>query len=112
MLERTQPGVAICFAGGQLGGVGRAEVGTVAGEDRDPLLPRVVDGVGDQVGGVGVAAAGHADVGGGRAGVLTNGQVRRGGRVALHAVHGAGVAELDVLRARSRRAGRARRARR
>jgi hypothetical protein len=29
--------------------------------------------------------------------VLTDGQVRRGGRFALHAVHGAAVAELDVL---------------
>ena len=97
VLEWAQPGVAICFAGGQLGGVGGAEVGTVSGEDRDPLLSRVVDRVGDQVGGVGIPAAGHADVGGRRAGVLTNGQVRCGGRFALHAVHGAGVAELDML---------------
>jgi hypothetical protein len=29
--------------------------------------------------------------------VLTNGQVRRSGRFALHAVHGAGIAERDVL---------------
>ena len=43
VLEWTQPRVPICVAGGQVSGVGGAEVGTVSGEDRYPLLAGVVD---------------------------------------------------------------------
>ena len=60
--------------------------------------------VGDQVGDVVVAAAGHADVGGGGAGVLADQQVRGGDGLALGAVDGAGVGELDVLGDVGRRA--------
>jgi hypothetical protein len=42
--------------------VGGAEVGAVAAEGLDPLGACVVDVVGDEVGGVALAAAGHRDV--------------------------------------------------
>ena len=81
-LERRGPAgrlwsVAVDVVRGQVGGVAGAEVGTVTAEDVDPLAARVVDGVGDEVGGVVVAAAGHADVRRGGAGGLAE---RRGGR--------------------------------
>ena len=56
----------------------------------------VVDGVGDEVGGVVVSAAGHADVGGGGAGGLAEEQVCAVDGLALCAVDGGGVGELDV----------------
>lgn len=90
-------GVRGGVAGGEAGGVGRAEVGAVAGEDLDPLLPGLLHRVGDQVGGVELAAAGHRNVGAGGAGVFPHHEVRRAGRGSLGAVHGAGVAELDVV---------------
>ena len=92
----TWLGVAVGLAGGQLGGVSGPEVRAVAGEHRDPLLPGVLDGLGDQMRGVGGAAAGHPDIRRRRAGVLTDHQMRRGGRVTLHTVHRRCVAELDI----------------
>jgi len=89
--------VAVNVLRSDIGGVGRTEVGTVAPEDFYPLAPRVVHGFGNQVGAVAVAGAGHADVGGGGAGVLTDHEVRGRDGLALGAVHGAGVAELDVV---------------
>ena len=76
-LERAQLRVPGGLASGELGGVGWAEVGPVAAEDRDPLLTRVLDGVGDQVRDVGLAAAGHADVGRRGTGVLSDDQRAR-----------------------------------
>ena len=54
-------------------------------------------GLGDEVGGVAVAAAGHADVRRGGAGGLTEEQVGLVDGLALGAVDGGGVGELDVL---------------
>ena len=76
LLERARCGVAGGLGGGQLGGVAGAEVGPVAAEHGDPLLPRLGQVGRDEVGGVGGAAAGHPDVGRGRAGVLTDHHVR------------------------------------
>jgi hypothetical protein len=47
--------------------------------------------------GVGSPATGHADVGRGGAGVVTDDQVRRSDGVSLDAVQGAGVGELHVV---------------
>src|SRR4051794_5836173 len=44
-----------------------AEIGAVAGEDVDPLAAGVDEVLGDEVGGVVAAAAGHRDVRGGGA---------------------------------------------
>ena len=79
------------------GGVAGAEVGAVAAEDLDPLGAGLLDGLGDEVGGVVVAAAGHADVRRGGAGGLAEQQVRVVDGLALGAVDGGGVGELDVL---------------
>ena len=77
--------------------MGRTEVGAVAAEDVDPLAAGVVGGLGDQVGDVAFAAAGHPDVRRGGAGVLADEHVRgRDGR-ALGAVRRGRVGELDVL---------------
>ena len=83
-------------AGGGLAGGGGSEVGPVPAERGDPLLPRVIEVGGDQVRGVGRAAAGHRHVAGGRGGGLGQHEVRLGGGVALRAVAGDRVAELDV----------------
>ena len=77
--------------------MGGSEVGAVAGEGVDPLGAGVVEGVGDEVGGVVVAAAGHGDVGGGGAGGLAEEEVGGGDGVALGAVGGGGVGELDIV---------------
>ena len=74
-----------------------SEVGAVAAEDVDPLGACVVDGLGDEVGGVVVAAAGHADVRRGGAGGLADEQVGVVDGLALGAVDGGGVGELDVF---------------
>jgi hypothetical protein len=66
------------------------------GEDLDPLTPGVLDGVGDQVGGVVVAATGHRDIGRGGTSVLTKEQMPRRHGLALGAVHGRGVGKLDM----------------
>jgi hypothetical protein len=76
--------------------VGRAEVSAVAGEHRDPLLPGLVEIACDEMRDVGGAAAGHADVGGRCAGVLTDDHVGGGNGVALHAVRGGGVGQLSM----------------
>ena len=68
------------------GGVRWAEVGAVAAEHLDPLRARLVEVVGDEVGGVAVPAAGHADVRRRGAGGLTDEQVRVVDGVALGAV--------------------------
>ncbi len=89
-------GVAGCGAFGQLSGVVGSEVGPVAGEGHDPLVAGLV-GVGrDQVGGVGLASAGHADVGRRGAGVLAEDEVCCAGGGALRAVRGCGVGEFDM----------------
>ena len=77
--------------------MGGAEVGAVAAEDLDPLLSGVLDGLGDEVGGVGFAAAGHGDVRRGGAGGLADDDVGVVDGLALGAVDGGGVGELDVL---------------
>ena len=64
--------VALDVVGGAGGGVGRAEVGAVAAEDLDPLRRASSMVVGDEMGGVAVPAAGHADVRGGGAGGLAD----------------------------------------
>jgi len=89
--------VAVDVIGSDSGGVGGSEVGAVAGENLDPLLPRVVDRLCDEVGGVGLAASGHADVRRGRAGGLADEQVGLVDGLALGAVHRGGVGELEVL---------------
>ena len=86
--------------------MGWAEVGAVAAEDGDPLLAGVLDRLGDQVRGIGVAAAGHRDVRRGGAGRVADGDVGAVDGLALGAVDGGGVGELDepgrVLRRDSR----------
>ena len=62
-----------------------------------PLGPCVHDGFGDDVGGVVLSSAGHGDVGGRCGGVLADHDVRGVDGLALGAVGGAGVGELDVL---------------
>ena len=76
----------------------RAEVGAVAAEDVDPLLSCVVDGLGDEMGGVRFTAAGHRHVR--RSGTcgLAQRDVGAVNGVALRAVDGGRVAKLDVLR--------------
>lgn len=76
--------------------VGRAEVGTVAAENGNPLVAGVLDRLGDQVGDVALAPASHADVGRRGSGVLADDDV--GGRHsgALGTVGSGGVGELDV----------------
>ena len=64
-------------------------------EDVDPLAAGVVEVLGDEVGGVGVAAAGHGDVRRGGAGVLADEDVCGVDGLALGAVDGGGVGELD-----------------
>ena len=76
--------------------MGGAEVGTVAAEDLDPLRACLVDARGDEVGGVAVPAAGHADVRRGGAGGFADDQVGVSDGVALGAVDGGGVGQLDV----------------
>ena len=97
LLEWPQLRVAGRLAGGEFGGVGGAEVGPVAAEDGDPLLARLVEVGGDKVGGVGSRPRVIADVGRRGAGVLADHQVRGGDGVALRAVRGGGVGELDML---------------
>jgi len=80
-----------------LGGAARPEVGAIATEDLGPLLSSIIERVGDKVGDVVMAAARHADVRRGRAGGLADDEVGPVDGVALGAVHGRGVGELDVL---------------
>ncbi len=56
----------------------------------------IVEGLGDQVGRVVRASAGHADVRRRSSGVLADGEMSLGHGVALGAVDGGGVGELDV----------------
>lgn len=78
-------------------GVAGSEVGAVAAEDLDPLLARFVDGVGDEVSDVAVAAAGHRDVRHGSSGVLADDEVGGVDGLALCTVGGGGEGELDVV---------------
>jgi hypothetical protein len=72
------------------------EVGAVAAEHGDPLSPGLGQVLGDQVGGVGSATAGHPDVSRRRAGVLADHHMRRRDGGTLHPVRGAGVGQLHV----------------
>ena len=72
-----------------------SEVCAVAVEHVDPLLAGVVDGLGDDVGGVGCASSGHVDVRRRGAGVFTDDEVRGVDGLALGAVHGGGVGEFN-----------------
>jgi hypothetical protein len=74
-----------------------AEVGAVAVEDVDPLATGVVDGLGDEVGDVAVAATGHADVRRGGAGGFSECEVGGVDGLSLGSVGGGGEGELDVL---------------
>ena len=68
--------VAVDVLKGALSRVGRSKVRAVAAEHCDPLGARLVDGVGDEVGGVVVAAPGHTDVRRGRAGRIADQKMR------------------------------------
>lgn len=89
-------GVLAGLLGGEAGGVGGAEVGPVAAEHLDPEAARLVEIVGDEVGGVLSPSSGHPDVGRSGAGVFANREVGLGDGVALGAVDGGGVGELDT----------------
>jgi len=71
------------------------EVRAVAAEHVDPLPLGVLEGLGDQVSGVGVATAGHGDVRRRGAGVLADEDMRGSDGLALGTVHRGGVGELD-----------------
>ena len=72
-----------------------SEVGTVPAEHLDPLPAGVVEGLRDEVGGVAVTPSGHGDVRRCCAGVFTDEDVGAVNGVALRAVDGGGVGELD-----------------
>ena len=78
-------------------GVSGPEVGAVAAECLDPGLTGLVEVLGDQVGHVVLASAGHRDVRCGGAGALAEHEVPGVGGLALGAVLGGGVGELDVI---------------
>src|SRR4051794_28447165 len=80
---------------GEPSGVGGAQVRAVAAEDIDPLPAGVLEGLGDEVGGVALAAAGHGDVRRRGAGGLADGDVRVVDGLALGSVDCGGVGELD-----------------
>ncbi len=80
-----------------LGGMAGTEVGTGVLEHADPLFPRLIHGVGDEVGGVGVAAAGHPHIRRLRAGVLPDHEMGGVSGVALHPIHRARVGQLHML---------------
>src|SRR5690606_19523304 len=61
-----------------------------------PGPARLLEGVGDQVGHVGLAAAGHRNIGRGGFGVLAECQVGAGGGFSLRPIDGAGIRQLDV----------------
>lgn len=82
---------------GRLGGVGRSEVSAVPAKDVDPLLSGIVEGAGNDVGDVVMAAPRHADVRRSGTGGLADNEVGVVDGVALGAVHGGGVREFDVL---------------
>ena len=96
-LQRPPGRVRRGLRSGQTGGVGGSEVGPVAGEGGHPLGAGVLDAAGDQVRDVGLAAAGHPDVRRGGAGVLAHEQVRRGDGVALGAVDGGRIGQLQMV---------------
>ncbi len=83
-------------AGGRLAGGGRSEVGPVPAERGDPLRPRIIKVDGDKMRDVKHAAAGHRHVADGAGGRLGQHQMRLEGGVALRAVAGDRVAELDL----------------
>ena len=75
----------------------QAEVGAVAAGSFSPLLAGLVQVAGDQVDGVGPAASGKADVQGRGVGQFGDDDVAGIGGLALHAVAGGGVGQVDVL---------------
>jgi hypothetical protein len=93
-----------CVVGGFAGGdglcVGQAEVGASAAGGGDPLFAGVVDGAGDDVQGVGLLPAGEPDIGGGGAGAVGEQFVAVLAGVALHAVRGVDVGQVQVLAGR------------
>lgn len=99
ILGPRTPHTAVPFdlALGDRGSAVRAEVGSVAAEGLHPLLARRVDVIGDEMGCVAMAPAGHRDVGAGGAGGLREEQVGCVDRLALRSVCGGRVGELDML---------------
>lgn len=75
--------------------MGGAQVRAVAAEDIAPLLPCVLERLGDKVGSVGFAAARHRDVRRGGADGVADGDVGVVNGVSLGSVDGGGVGELD-----------------
>ena len=73
-----------------------SEIGAVAGEHVDPLLARMRQVGGDEMRDVAGASASHPDVGRRGAGVLPHHHVCGGDGVALDAVRGGGVGELNM----------------
>lgn len=78
-------------------GVRWTEVGSVAAEDLDPLLPGVLDRLGHEVSNIAVTSPGHRDVRRRSTGGLTDGDVRPIYGLALCPVDRGGVGELDEL---------------
>ena len=76
--------------------MGGSEVGPVAGEDLDPLLAGVFEGLSDKVRSVAVTASGHGHVRRGGTGVLPDGDVGVVDGLALGAVDRGGVGQLHV----------------
>lgn len=72
------PSVTLDLLRSSQSGVGRAEVGSVAAEVVDPLLPGILHRLGDQVRDIAIAAAGHADVRRGCAGLVADQHVPHG----------------------------------
>lgn len=97
--ERCWSGGAVAVDGvdGLEAGVGDAEVGSVAAERLLPDCSCLVGALGDEVGDVVVPAAGHGDVRRRRRGRFAHEEMGFGLGVALGAVDGGGVSELDRL---------------
>jgi hypothetical protein len=96
-VEGTMWRVALDVLGGALCGVTGPEVGTVTTDGVIPEFAGVVEACGDEVGDVVLAPSGHPDVRRGTCGVLAEDEVADEGGLALGAVDGGGVGQLDLL---------------